>query len=148
MKKIFLADDDSDDRDFFEEALKELNVPTQLTVAKDGVELMATLEKFVTIPPPPPHVIFLDLNMPHKNGFECLEEIRKNPKLKDIPVAIFSTTSSENAVDTTYSLGANCYICKPTSHKLLIKAIETVLSLELWLDNQKLPIEKFVLKIS
>ena len=148
MKTVFLSDDDPDDCLFFEEALKEVSLSTELTVSNDGVELMSTLEGIVTREPPPPHVIFLDLNMPRKNGFECLKEIRENPKMKNIPVVIFSTTANENAIETTYSLGANCYICKPRSHQLLKKAIETVLALNLWEQNLRLPKEKFVLTIA
>lgn len=147
MKNIFLADDDPDDCDFFAEALKEVSVPTELTVATDGIELMTALEKNVT-KPPPPHVIFLDLNMPRKNGFECLKQIRETSKLKNIPVVIFSTTANESAIETTYSLGANCYIQKPNSHQLIKKAIETVLALDLWKHSEQLPKEKFVLSIS
>jgi CheY-like chemotaxis protein len=148
MKVIFLADDDADDRLFFEEALEEISLATELTFATDGVELMAALEEIVTEMPPPPHVIFLDINMPRKNGIECLKEIRENPRMKDIPVVIFSTTANENSIETTYSLGANCYICKPSSHQLLIKAIETVLALNLWEQNQQLSKEKFVVTIT
>ncbi len=147
MKTIFLADDDDDDREFFEEALKEINIQTELTIVKDGAELMNTLSETVS-DPPPPHVIFLDLNMPRKNGIECLKEIRETPKLKNIPVVIFSTSAYPNAVETTYTLGANCYICKPNSHQLLKKTIETVLSLNFWEKNQQLPKEKFLLAIS
>jgi CheY-like chemotaxis protein len=147
MKTIFLADDDDDDRVFFEEALKEINIQTELTTVKDGAELMSTLSETVS-DPPPPHVIFLDLNMPRKNGIECLKEIRETPKLKNIPVVIFSTSAYPNAVETTYTLGANCYICKPNSHQLLKKTIETVLSLNFWEKNQQLPKEKFLLAIS
>ncbi len=147
MKHIFLADDDADDREFFEEALKELSIQTELVAVKDGVELMMTLEE-VAFDPPPPHLIFLDLNMPYKNGFECLKEIRESPNLKNIPVVIFSTSVSENAVEATFTLGANCYIRKPTSHQLLKKALETVLSLEFWEKREQLSKEKFVLTIS
>lgn len=146
MKNIFLADDDADDRVFFEEALNDLTIETELTVAKDGVELMTALEE-VVVEPPPPHVIFLDLNMPNKNGFECLEEIRTHEKFKNIPVVIFSTTANENAVEKTYTLGANCYICKPTSHNLLKKAIEMVMALELWEQSQQPLKENFILEI-
>lgn len=109
------------------------------------MELMATLEETKTAPPP--CVIFLDLNMPLKNGFECLKEIRQTQKLKNIPVIIFSTTSNPDAIDQTYLLGANYYVCKPLSHKLLIKAIETLLELELWGTNKQIQKEKFVLSI-
>ena len=145
MKNIFLAEDDADDRMFFEDALKEVTIPTHLTLANDGLELMSNLE--TVIEPPPPDVIFLDLNMPRKNGFQCLEEIRNTPKLKDIPVVIFSTTTNEDAVNKTYQHGANHYICKPQSFELLVKAIETVLTLEMWQAPQP-PKEKFVLSIA
>jgi len=145
FKNIFLADDDADDRIFFEDALKQITIPTHLTLANDGLELMDNLEAVTE--PPPPHIIFLDLNMPRKNGFECLQEIRNTTKLKDIPVVIFSTTASDDAVDKTYRHGANYYICKPRSFELLIKAIETILTLEMWLKPQPSK-EEFVLTIA
>ncbi len=145
-KNIFLADDDADDLLFFEDALKEIAIPSQLTISHNGLELMSNLETLTAHPPP--DVIFLDLNMPFKNGFECLKEIRETPKLKDIPVVIFSTSNNESTVSKTYSLGANCYCCKPNSHKTLIKTIESVLALDLWKQNQQLPRDQFVLTVS
>ncbi len=141
-KNIFLADDDADDRCFFEDALKMVNIPSYLTLAHDGMELMTSLESIVE--PPPPHVIFLDINMPRKNGIECLSEIRANPKLKDIPVVIFSTTASDDAVEKTYNEGANYYVCKPRSFELLVDVIEKVLRLEMWQKPQP-PRELFIL---
>jgi len=141
MKNIFLAEDDADDRMFFEDALKQLPIPTQLTLSNDGLELMSNLETVI------PDVIFLDLNMPRKNGFQCLEEIRNTPKLKDIPIVVFSTTANDDAVNKTYQLGANYYICKPHSFELLVKAIETVLTIEMLLKPQP-PKRKFILTIA
>ena len=145
MKNIFLAEDDADDRIFFEDALKEVAIPTQLTLSNNGLELMSNLE--ILTQHPPPHVIFLDLNMPFKDGFQCLQEIRNTPKLKDIPVVIFSTTTNDVAVNKTYDHGANYYICKPASFELLVKAINTVLTLEMWQTPQP-PKEKYVLAIT
>ena len=130
MKTIFLADDDEDDHDFFTDALKEVSLPTDLTQSSNGLELMKNLD--ILIQHPPPHVIFLDLNMPLKDGFQCLQEIRNTPKLKDIPVVIFSTSVSDISVDKTYELGANYYVQKPSSFQLLVKSIEKVLTLEMW----------------
>lgn len=127
-KSIFLTDDDDDDCMMFIDALKELSIDNQLIIANDGVELMNALENMV---PPPPYVIFLDLNMPRKNGFECLKEMKQTPKLKDIPIVIFSTTCTPDVVDRTYHAGANYYVCKPNSFPLLIKALENVLSLDM-----------------
>ena len=147
MNNIFLADDDADDRAFFADALKEVNIQTELTTTSDGIELMTTLDESVTVPPPP-HVIFLDLNMPRKNGYECLKEIRQTSKLKDIPVVIFSTSDNAHAIETTYKLGANCYVLKPNSHELLIRCIETVLGLDLWKHNRQLPKQEFVIAVA
>ena len=147
MKIIFLADDDAVDRDFFRDALKEVSFPTQLVIAKDGVELMTLLDEIET-DQPPPDAIFLDLNMPRKNGYECLKEIRENDKIKNVPVIIISTTANEKAVETTYSLRANCYICKPNTHHHLKKAIETAFELSFCQLEVRLSKEKFVLAIS
>ncbi|HMJ70406.1 MAG TPA: response regulator [Cyclobacteriaceae bacterium] len=147
MKNIFLADDDADDRDFFADALKEVKMETELITANDGMELMSSLDEKVTVPPPP-HVIFLDLNMPRKNGYECLKEIRETDKLKNIPVVVFSTSENKHAIDTAYDLGANCYIRKPKSHELLIQSIETVMGLDLWRHNRQLPKKEFVIALS
>jgi CheY-like chemotaxis protein len=144
-KKIFLAEDDADDRMFFEDVLKEVSINTDLVMADDGVELMTVLEGTV---PPPPDIIFLDLNMPRKNGFECLKEIRQTDKLSKIPVIIFSTSDNAQAIDKTYSLGANYYMQKPRTFALLKKAIETVLSTELESGGKQVPKEKYLLAIA
>ncbi len=141
---IYLADDDADDCSFFEDALKELSIETQLTIVNDGVALMSALNEKV---PPPPYVIFLDLNMPRKNGFECLDEIRQNPRFNEIPVVIFSTTENNEIVDKTYTLGANYYICKPNSHERLKNVIETVLTLNLNQEQSRTPRGKFLLML-
>lgn len=144
-KKIFLAEDDADDRMFFEDVLKEVNINTDLVMADDGVELMNVLVETV---PPPPDIIFLDLNMPRKNGFECLKEIRQTAKLREIPVVIFSTSGNTQAIDTTYSLGANYFMQKPRSFALLKKAIETVLSKDLEKGGTQVSKEKYLLAIA
>jgi CheY-like chemotaxis protein len=147
MKNIFLTDDDADDCMLFSEALQEIFADNEarLTITNDGVKLMETLDKTV---PPPPEIIFLDLNMPRKNGFECLEEIRKTPKLQGIPVVIFSTSSNNDIVDRTYLHGANYYICKPQSYALLKKTIEHVLSFDVSQLRQQPLREKFVIQVA
>lgn len=101
---ILLVDDDPDEHLLFQDALKELKDAPRLAYARDGQQLMQQLEadraEF-------PAIIFLDLNMPRMNGFECLQEIRKSAKLNHIPVVIFSTTSQSQAIDKVYEQGAN-----------------------------------------
>ena len=144
MKNIILANEDTVDCELFQDAVKKLSIPIKLSILENGVALMKTLEKTV---PPSPDVIFLDLNMPLKNGYEALIEIRNIPKLKDIPIVIFSTTASDDAVNKTYEHGANHFICKTSSFSLLVKVIETVLAFEMWQTPQT-PKEKYLLTIA
>lgn len=148
MKNIFLSDDDADDCMLFSEVFDEILTKEEanLTIVNDGMALMQTLEGTV---PPPPEVIFLDINMPKKNGFECLQEIRQNPKLSLIPVVIFSTSNNNDIIDKMYAFGANYYICKPPTYPLFKKAIETVLSFD-WnlLLNQHPSRESFMIKVA
>ncbi len=146
-KNIFLSDDDADDCMLFAEALQEIynENEAKLTVVNDGITLMKVLDENV---PPPPEMIFLDINMPKKNGVECLQEIRSSPKLANIPVIMFSTTSNKDIVDTTYEHGANYYICKPQSYSLLKKTIEHVLSFDFERLNQRPARESYVIKVA
>lgn len=113
---ILLADDDQDDRYFFDLALKELPYKTTLTTAYDGEKLMAYLENDTDIVP---DVLFLDLNMPRKNGAECLLQLQLNPKLRDLPVIIYSTSLHENIADLLYKNGAYYYMLKRDFQELV-----------------------------
>ena len=121
-----LAEDDEDDSQFFEEALKSVTDPPSLIRAKDGVELTNLLQDIY----PLPDIIFLDLNMPRKNGAQCLKEIRKKESLQHLPVIVLSTTSSEDIVDAMYQSGANLYIQKPSDFKMWKRAIAKVLNMD------------------
>ena len=131
LLNIILADDDEDDRMLFVEALDEISIPIKLLLFKHGQELLDYLfQPHVELP----NLIFLDLNMPIKNGMQCLREIRSNPKLKNVCVAIYSTSSSDKDITDTFLNGANMYINKPNSFTKLTKVIETVLALN-WQDH-------------
>jgi len=123
---IMLADDDEDDRNFFNDAMKELKIKNNLTVFKDGKDLMDYLNATDT---DLPHILFLDLNMPCKTGNECLKEIRANSKFKDISIAIYSTSSSEKDIENTFIDGANIYIKKPNDFSKLKKVLKEVINL-------------------
>ena len=137
-KSIYLADDDADDCMLFEDALKEICVSTELTTANDGVELMTLMESSV---PPAPDIIFLDLNMPRKNGFECLELIRKTKKWKDIPIVIFSTTGQEEMIKKVYEQGASYFVQKPGSFAKLKQIISQILDID-WSNYNWKPVLK------
>lgn len=124
---LLLADDDEDDCDFFKEALEELNVPFSLKTVNDGVQLMDFLKN---VPAENlPDILFLDLNMPRKNGTECLSEIKQHPKLQNLPVIIFSTSLDTNIVNIMYEGGAVYYIRKPGDYTKLKKVIENAVAL-------------------
>ena len=123
---VLLADDDEDDRLFFLDAFQEIKIKTKVILVNDGVDLMNYLSGNGR---PLPHILFLDLNMPRKNGMECLQEIRRNDRVKDIPVAIYSTSSSDEDIEETFVKGANVYIKKPSDFGALKKILEEVITI-------------------
>ena len=140
---ILLADDDYDDCLLFKQALEELPLKSFLTTVRNGDELMNLLtDKAIRLP----HVLFLDLNMPLKNGFECLAEIKADEELTDLIVIIFSTTSEQHIAGDLYKNGAHYYIRKPSDFKILKKVIYQALILVAEENIAQPPIEYFVLK--
>lgn len=123
---IVLADDDVDDCLFFKEALIGLLFTTHLVTVTDGERLMEMLTAEIN---PMPDVIFLDLNMPRKNGFECLSEIKLNSKLKLLPVIVFSTSFEQEVVNLLYQNGAKYFIRKPPEFSLFKKIIQHTVAL-------------------
>ena len=101
--QVLLADDDEDDRLLFRDAFNEIKIKTNVNTVNDGVELMKILNQKNSLLP---HILFLDLNMPRKTGMECLLEIKNTGNLKDIPIAIYSTSASEEDIEE--SIGT-CY---------------------------------------
>lgn len=127
---ILLADDDMDDRFFFAKALKEITVSTNLITVNNGEQLMDYL---LTNEAQLPHVLFLDLSMPRKTGFECLAEIKENTKLKNLPVVMYTTSYTrsidfeDNLKKTLSKMGAQDYIRKPDDFEVLKKTIHQAL---------------------
>jgi CheY-like chemotaxis protein len=121
---ILLAEDDIDDRNFFHAALKKLPVSTTLKAVPDGEQLMDHLGSETA---ELPDILFLDINMPRKDGLECLFEIKSNVKLKDIPVIMFSTSKLKDTVGTVFKNGAAVYIHKPNDFSQLVQVIHHAL---------------------
>lgn len=121
---IFYADDDADDLDFFRDVTEAIDKNIALFTHDNGNQLLVAVRN----PPPHPHIIFLDLNMPGKDGFEVLQEL-KTSEYKDIPVVIFSTSNDQKNIVRSRELGANLYITKPNSFAKFRKSIEHTLSI-------------------
>jgi len=141
---IILADDDADDRMLFEDAINDITIETQLSLFPDGQQLMNYLLSANAVLP---EIVFLDLNMPIKNGMQCLKEIRANATLRDLCIAIYSTSSSEQDIEDTFINGANIYINKPNSYKKLKMAVEKVLQINWQYHTSSLNMDTFLLRI-
>jgi CheY-like chemotaxis protein len=124
---ILLAEDDSDDRLLFEEALEELPINCQLTTVYNGEEL---IERLTRKGNNLPDVLFLDLNMPRKNGFAALGEIKRSNNLQDLPVIIFSTANNVEMTKQVFKDAAHYYIRKPIYFQnlktLIYKALKLI----------------------
>jgi len=109
---VLLADDDLDDCLFFKDALEEINAEIVVSFEHDGSKLMY----FLTQPQNRlPNIIFIDINMPIKNGIECLKEIRANKRFNGLILVIYSTSDSEHDIHEAFVHGANIYIKKPNN---------------------------------
>lgn len=137
---ILFSDDDTDDALLFTQAADLMTSPILLSFAEDGEQLMRFLSKEIF-----PDLIFLDLNMPVKNGIECLREIRSNKNLDWLPVIIYTTSDNPKDINTCFELKANLYVVKPTSFESIIKTLKKIINIDF--KNQGFPTkENFLLQ--
>lgn len=139
---ILVADDDPDDRQMTKEALEENFLLNELHFVEDGQQLMDYLRKQgrfadASINAPRPVLILLDLNMPKKDGRECLKEIKSDPDLRSIPIIILTTSKAEEDIIKTYDLGVNCFVTKPVTFTELISVTRSIG--QYWFEIVKLP---------
>tara|TARA_B100001146_G_C16199433_1_gene443471 strand:+ start:230 stop:682 length:453 start_codon:yes stop_codon:yes gene_type:complete len=132
---IFYADDDEDDLMFFEEAVYSLSgdeaVKINLHLVKNGENLLEVISQTAANN----SVVFMDLNMPAKSGFEHLEDIRSNSLVATTPVIMYSTSADKQNIEKSKKLGANYYAIKPSSFRDIIKLISKALSLDFNTDT-------------
>lgn len=130
MKKhLLLIDDDSDEWDFFNEAVDQMQVPCKCTYADgaiDGIQML----RFIS-----PDLIFLDINMSKVNGFECLEQLKKEPSTQNIPVVIYSIGLNPALCKKAIDNGAIACVKKFSSIPALTKALEEIISMEVPLSS-------------
>jgi len=131
--QILMADDDADDRFLVQAAFEDNDLINRIVFFEDGEQL---LEYYIADNSQEiPHLILLDLNMPKRDGREVLKVIRKNEKWDQVPIIIFSTSNAPDDIFTSYQLGANCYIVKPSSYEELKDLILRVH--KFWLQNKR-----------
>ena len=131
-KNIFLVDDDVDDQLFFTDALKEIDAGISCAIANNGREALEDLKKMTLLP----EILFLDLNMPFMNGYECLSHLKNEVRLCRIPVVIFTTSNDPKDAEITHQLGAEVFLSKPNEFKLLREKLEKILALDFSSDSQ------------
>ncbi len=109
---VLLAEDDDDDANIFRDVLSDLDQEVELTVAANGLELLFLLNEAAVLP----DLIFIDMNMPYKNGYQCLREIRSNPAWNDTKLIVLSTSAYPQQIALAYQEGADLYLAKCTSY--------------------------------
>ncbi len=123
-KILMIVEDDADDRLYFRNAVKEIDVSYECLEAWNGAAALKLLHVAKQLP----DFIFIDINMPLMNGLDCLEKLKEDEKLKNIPVIIYSTSIYQENIDYTSELGASYFLTKPTDTRqlpqLLVAAME------------------------
>ena len=130
MNHVVLADDDKDHGFLFRMVLKQVDPSKTVSIVKDGAELMDFLKKKV------PDLLFLDLNMPCKNGLECLTEIRQDLQLKDLPIVVYSSSTHMTDIQKSYLHEADLYMVKPFNSFHLRNALESIIKMD-WIKETR-----------
>ncbi|RYY88485.1 MAG: response regulator [Chitinophagaceae bacterium] len=124
IQKILLVDDDPDDAFLLEKALAELPLPIKFHSIEDSDEALAavTLHK--------PDLIFMDMNMPKRNGLECLQALQAEPALRAIPVILYSSSEQANLVESAYAQGATLFFRKPSTFLGMVSALTAIVEMD------------------
>ncbi|MBP7792467.1 MAG: response regulator [Candidatus Goldbacteria bacterium] len=141
-KNVLLIEDNKADVRLITEALTSFNTRKNVYNVSNGIEAMHFLrqqEEYKNFPRP--DIIILDLNLPGKNGFEILKEIKEDERTKKIPVVVLSVSNSSDDIDKSYLLQANCYITKSMNLDDFIKDVKKID--DFWLNSVRLPGEFF-----
>ncbi len=128
---VIIAEDDPDDRLLIKDAIEEASQqPVDIYFVQDGAEMLDYLYhrgKFENIDAAPhPELVLLDLNMPKKNGMEVLEEIKRDPALRAIPVVVLTTSREPSHISRSYELGGNGFVTKPSSYQELVELMQSI----------------------
>jgi CheY-like chemotaxis protein len=143
LQHVLLADDDADDRMLFRDVVKDLGLKLTLHTVNDGVELMDFLQAAKQLP----DALFLDINMPKKDGLACLREIKANEKLQSLPVIVFSNSENIILVETMLNEGAAYFVRKQHGYNKMLKLINKLFALDKNLLHQKRALTEFVVGV-
>lgn len=119
---VLNVDDDPEDRDFFCEAIREIDPAITCLLAESGIKALSVLQNRLILP----DYIFLDINMPLMNGKECLRRLKSIPELQQIPVIMYSTSTDTKEIRECYSLGAEDFLIKPNNYEKLVNDLQSI----------------------
>ncbi|WP_276503191.1 response regulator [Terrimonas pollutisoli] len=131
--KILLVEDNEGDIILTREALLEGKIKNEVSVAMDGQEALDMLQSATSLP----DLVLLDINLPKMNGLEVLAAIKKDDRLKMIPVIMLSTSASERDIKDSYSNHASCFITKPVDYNRFMEVVRTIE--DFWITVVRLP---------
>ncbi|MCA1829219.1 MAG: response regulator [Myxococcales bacterium] len=138
LVEILLVEDNEGDAHLTLQALASAKMRNRVSVVEDGIEAMEFLRRQGRhAGAPRPDVILLDLNLPRMDGREVLQELKKDPSLKTIPVVVITTSSAEEDVVRSYALQAACYVTKPVDLKQFLHVVQSIS--DFWLEIVRLP---------
>ena len=118
FKNILIAEDDIDDYQFLAEALEQISSEFTIKKATNGLQVMGYFNSSER-----PDIVFLDLNMPIKNGIATLQLIKAIPEFRDIPVIIYSTSNYHKAIDEAFKNEAHYYMVKPDAIGVIVEQL-------------------------
>lgn len=127
ISNILLAEDNLEHCFFFKKALYQVAPEIKFSAVHDGDVLMSLLKDLT------PDLIFLDLNMPCKNGIECIKDIREDKAYDELPIVVFTISNQVNAIQTAYGFGANLYFVKPSDLSQLASSLQQIILMD-WTD--------------
>ena len=122
---VLNVDDDQEDREFFCDALREIDPSITCIVASGGMAALSMLQR----QSPLPDYIFLDINMPMMDGKQCLKALKNIPAFESIPVIMYSTSTDTREIQECYKLGAVDFLIKPHSYEKLVNDLSSIFAL-------------------
>jgi CheY-like chemotaxis protein len=126
-QKVLLVDDDVDDQYLFTEALKAIYPTIECMIANNGREAISKLGSCS----PMPTLIFLDLNMPLMNGYECMAELKKNTAFRHLPVVVYTTSNKITELKRITEMGAKVFLTKLSNFNILKNELAEIFEMEL-----------------
>ena len=131
IRTVVFAEDDEDDQLYFKEVFREINADIQIVFVRDGNQLLQLLQNFL------PDIVFLDLEMPYKNGLECLVQLRAEAPYADLPIVVFSSTMRPANIQTAYEMGAHLFLHKSSKYSEYSDCLKKILSMD-WDHPEKI----------